>query len=227
MKNLYLVILALIILTSCERQPSASFFTSEIEVYVGEDVYFTNNSLDAKYFDWNFGDGTFSNAANPVHSWNTPGVYSVELIASSKSYSDKAYQDITVIFPTTLEIEVLEYYDEYPIEDASVILYPTYQDWLDETNMLVEGFTDQDGIVVFSNLESKRYYVDVWEANHDNYTLADEDIGFIETEILLAGEVNYFLAWVDYYETLKSKSTKRDRSLRMVPRGRIASEKSK
>lgn len=228
MKRSYIIILiATIALISCEKQPVASFFSSEIEVFVNDDIFFTNNSLDAKYFEWDFGDGTYSNSTNPVHSWAASGVYSVALTASSNSYSDVSYQEITVLFPTTLEIEVLEYYDEYPVENASVILYPTYQDWLDETNMLVEGFTNSNGIVTFSNLESKRYYVDVWEANHDNYTLADEDVGFIETDILVEGEVNYFLAWVDYYETLKSKSTKRDRTLRMVPRGRTISDKLK
>ena len=130
MKRSYIIlIIAATVLTSCERQPVASFFSSELDVYVNEDVFFTNNSLDAKYFEWDFGDGTFSNATNPVHSWAASGVYSVALTASSNSYSDVSYQEITVLFPTTLEIEVLEYYDEYPVENASVILYPTYQDW--------------------------------------------------------------------------------------------------
>ena len=228
MKRFYIVLLvALIVFTSCEKKPVASFFSSEIDVYVNEDVFFTNTSIDAKYFEWDFGDGTYSNATNPVHKWQASGIYTVVLTASSNKYTDKAYQDISVTFPTTLEIEVLEYYEEYPVENASVILYPTYDDWLDETNMLVEGFTNANGKVVFSNLEPKRYYVDVWEANHDNYTLAEEDVGFIETDILVEGEINRFIAWVDYYDSLKSKTLKRDRSLRMEPKDRKVSDKLK
>ena len=59
MKSLYIVLLvALVVFTSCEKHPIASFYSSEIDVYVNEDVFFTNTSIDAKYFEWEFGDGT-------------------------------------------------------------------------------------------------------------------------------------------------------------------------
>ena len=37
------------------------------------------------------------------------------------------------------------------------------------------------GKTVFADLKNIVYYVDVWEENHDNYTLKDEDVGFIRT----------------------------------------------
>lgn len=221
-KILYISLVLSVILFSCDRVPIAGFFASEVEVYVGEDIFFTNNSLDTYCYEWDFGDGSFSTVVNPVHAYLTSGEYTVVLTAfSRKGRIDKAYQTIEVLYPTTLEIEVLEYYDEYPVENASVILYPTYEDWLDETNMLVEGFTNANGKVVFSFLETKRYYIDVWENNHNNYTLADEDVGFIETDILIPGEINYFIAYVDYFSSKKSLS-KRDRSVKLEPKGRKA-----
>lgn len=222
MKNRYfMAMVVFIIFISCERQPNSSFFSSEIEIRVNDDVYFTNTSLDAAYYEWDFDDGTFSRAINPVHSWENPGVYTVNLTSYSDKYMDRSYQEITVLPTTDLEIEVLEYYDKYPVANASVILYGSYQDWLDENNMLIEGFTDANGIVVFTSLDIKRYYVDVWEENHNNYTLAEEDPGFIETDILADGRVNYFTAWVDYTGSLKS-STGRDRTLLLEKRGRQA-----
>ena len=45
---------------------------------------FTNNSsLDAVYFDWNFGDGTTSNIKNPSHLFSNNGVYSITLVSKN------------------------------------------------------------------------------------------------------------------------------------------------
>lgn len=218
MKKITIILATILfILGSCTKEvvlirPEAGFYASEIEVELGEVIYFTNNSLDAVYFEWNFGDGTFSNAVNPSHIYNSSGTYTVTLTAYSvDDLIDEAYQTITVLFPTTLEIEVLEYYDEYPVANASVILYPTFNDWFAEENMIIEGFTNQNGKVVFTGLGPFVYYVDVWEANHDNYTLADEDIGWIRTQQLIPNEINRFIAWVDYYPDGK-KGGERDRN---------------
>jgi hypothetical protein len=111
--------------------------------------------------------------------------------------TDEASITIDVKIPTLLEIEVLEYYEEYPVAGASVIVYPTLTDWENETNYVNEGFTDADGKVVFSDLDNIVYYVDVWEATHDNYTLKEEDIGFIRTPEIMPNKINRFIAYVD------------------------------
>ena len=100
------------------------------------------------------------------------------LSAYSKSGNvDRAYADIEVLSPTMLEVEVLEWYDEYPVQGASVILYPTETDWDNETNAIVEGFTNSSGKVIFTNLGPYVYYIDVWHETHNNYTLRDEENG--------------------------------------------------
>ena len=226
MKRTALILLVLpLILTSCRIEPVAGFFTSEVNVEVGDEVYFTNNSLDARHFEWDFGDGTSSTDINPIHVYTASGTYTVTLSAISKrNYIDRAYQDITVLFPTTLEIEVLEYYDEYPVENASVILFPTYDDWLAETNMIIEGFTNTNGIVIFSRMDPAIYYVDVWEQNHNNYTLADDDIDWIRIPQLEPNEINSFVAWVDY---VSSKSGGRNRQLKIKKLERNYTDKKK
>jgi len=210
MKKIFLLILAVpFFFTGCRIEPYANFHVSKVIVDVGEVIYFTNTSFDASYFEWDFGDGTISYILDPVHVYSATGTYTVTLTAISRDdIIDRSFQTITVLFPTILELTVLEYYDEYPVANASILLYPSYDDWLDETNYLPEGFTNQNGNVIFSNLEAIRYYVDVWEANHDNYTLADEDIGFIKTHRLYKNEINYFTAWVDYYPDKKSSRNK-------------------
>lgn len=43
------------------------------------DASFSNTTADAVSWFWNFGDGTFSNNQNPIHTYAAPGVYSVAL----------------------------------------------------------------------------------------------------------------------------------------------------
>jgi len=198
------------IFTGCVMEPYADFVASESVVSPGEIIYFTNRSYDASGFEWDFDDGYYSSNFNVSHFYDEPGLYNVKLTAFGKdNRTDRAFIMIEVL-STDLEITVKEWYDEYPVKDASVILYPSIEDWEDQTNDLIEGFTDINGRVLFTNLESgRRYYVDVWETNHDNYTLAAEDASWITTDRLTFGEVNYFTAWVDYYSSGKKSLTDR------------------
>lgn len=206
---------ALMMLNSCDLQPESHFFADKIKADVGEVVFFFNRSYNATDYEWDFGDGTFSNAYEPSHAYNGSGIFTVILTAYSKSGSiDKSYLDIEVLSPTMLEIEVLEYYDQYPVSGASVILYPTEIDWDNETNAIVEGFTNASGKVVFTNLQPRVYFVDVWHSTHNNYTLRDEDTGFIMTDRLERNQLNKFIAWVDYTDT--KGTTTRDRK-QLVP----------
>jgi len=203
-KLFYLLFLLPLIMISCESEPEAYFTVDEIDTEVGQKLLFTNESQNADVFEWDFGDGTMSYDVNPVHIYNSTGTFEVVLVARSGNGNESSASiSITVRIPTLLEIEVLEYYDEYVVPDASVILYPTSVDWDAQTNMIYEGFTDEDGKVVFSNLEPYIHYVDVWEQNHDNYTLRDDDIGFIRTPEILPHKINRFIAWVDYVEHAK------------------------
>jgi len=223
----YLIMILPVILLSCESNPVAKFAVDTTAPVVGQDVYFTNESDNATRFEWDFGDGYISSEPDPVHYYTASGSYEAELTAFSKSgLSDKSYITIDVQIPTLLEIEVVEWYDEYVVENASVRLYSTLVDWENEDNMESEGFTDENGIVVFSHLGPYVYYVDVWEQNHDNYQLAAEDVGFIRTGEIRPHRINRFVAWVDYFETTKSDGT-HDRTMVIKKLERKAEDKSR
>ncbi|UCG27815.1 MAG: PKD domain-containing protein [Bacteroidales bacterium] len=198
-------------LFSCKKEPVAGFYASDTEVDIQEFIHFTNNSRDARYYDWDFGDGTSSTDVHPSHKYEASGDYTVTLTAISEdNLVDRAFMDIEVFFPP-LEIRVLEWYDEYPVEGASVWLYATYEDWLthSDATILAEGYTDSEGWVIFTDVGPYIYYVDVWEEYHDNYTLASENINFIRTPQLVNDDFNVFIAWVDYYPDGK-KGEERD-----------------
>lgn len=44
-------------------------------------ISFTNTSINALQFEWDFGDGTGSTLANPTHTWTLPGTYTVRMIS--------------------------------------------------------------------------------------------------------------------------------------------------
>jgi len=210
-------ILVLMVITSCTRDPFADFSVSSFEIEIGGIIYFTNYSMDADYYEWDFGDGYISYAYNPSHIYTVSGTFTVTLTAFSGSRAcDRAYMTIRVLPPTSLEIIVLEYYDEYAVPDASVILYNTLDDWWDEVYPVEERFTDRDGIVFFPELYPQRYYVDVWEEYHNNWVLAEEDVGWIETDWLIPNEVNYFIAWVDYFESVKKSDGRPEKNIRIL-----------
>jgi hypothetical protein len=201
-RMIFLTAVAAIMLNSCDFQPDAFFYADKLTAEIGEEVFFTNGSHNANDFEWDFGDGTWSDAFEVVHSYAASGTYTVVLSAFSSSGDvDRAYTEIEVLSPTMLEVEVLEWYDQYPVQGASVILYPTETDWDNETNAIVEGFTNSAGKVIFTDLGPYVYYIDVWQANHNNYTLRDEDVNFIRTDQLYKNELNQFIAWVDYTGT--------------------------
>jgi len=199
MKRLIYIILFLpFILISCDKTPESLFSADLTEPEVGQSVLFNNNSHHGERFEWDFGDGYTSNERNPVHVFLATGSFEVTLTAFSKGgLSDKSSLMITVLVPTLLQIEVREYFSNDLIPGASIILYPSISDWDAQTNSVMEAFTDADGVAVFANLDPFVYYVDVWEATHDNYTLRTEDVGFVTTPGVLTHKITSFIAYVD------------------------------
>jgi PKD repeat protein len=80
--------------------PVAAFsFTPEIGAAPFE-VQFSNTSLFADGFNWNFGDGNSSNELSPVHIFQNNGNYEVELIVYSvMGCSDSTQQNLQVASP--------------------------------------------------------------------------------------------------------------------------------
>lgn len=229
-RTIFFSLLTSVFLISCEKTPVAQFHTDTVEPEVGHNVMFTNDSQNATKFEWDFGDGFISNEANPGHVFNVTGPFVVTLTAISKSgLEDKATLSLKVMVPTLLNIEVLDYWTESPVADASVYLYTLMTDWdVHNDKRIAEGFTDSNGVIVFANLDPKEYFVDVWSASYDNYTLRNELNGvdlYIRTPVILQHQINKFTAWVDYYGAKGSDDKRGTRSLIIKKFERKVSEK--
>ncbi|MBI3500792.1 MAG: PKD domain-containing protein [Bacteroidetes bacterium] len=72
----------------------------------GDTAYFTNNSLAACYYTWNFGDGNNSSAQNPIHTYSANGTYSVCLtVYSCDSCQSIFCKDVSILVLGTNEAE--------------------------------------------------------------------------------------------------------------------------
>ncbi len=211
MKKLYYILPVLVlVLVSCERDPYADFIVSAHRVEVFETVYFTNTSSDdAEYFEWDFGDGTWSDAINVSHYYDQAGLYTVTLSAYSGTHLVSRVSREIEVTTTALTVIVEEYYDHYRVPGASVILYPTLDDWDFQSNAVVEGTTDANGVVTFENLNPVLYYLDIWHPSHNNYALAAEDAGWITAGPLVKGGEIEFVAYVDYVGTVSRADGKK------------------
>lgn len=222
MKKFGFIILGLaLILTSCDvRRPRADFEPTKYVVEPYEEIVFQNYSSYADIYDWDFGDGYYSSVEEPAHYFTRPGKYTVQLTAVNGDYEDVCYVDIEVV-GATLDVQVLEYYDEYAISGAKVILYRTYADWLDQRNPLIEAFTNADGIAIIDYLDPGYYYMDIWERNHNNEQLGIRDPANVRTLPLIMGRVTQMTTYVDYVpssSSLKSRPVERQKNANYEPK---------
>jgi len=94
-----IAIVALLGFSSCQKKPMACFDASPTTISAGQSVSFTSAcSMDAHHYEWEFGDRGTSMDANPTHTYNTAGSYTVKLKTMSKNSKkmDETSKTITV-----------------------------------------------------------------------------------------------------------------------------------
>jgi PKD repeat protein len=211
MKRFLLIISSLaLLLAGCHPDPNASFIVSSHRVQVYESVDFTNTSTDIpNHCEWDFGDGTFATAINVTHYYEHAGLYTVTLRLYDHSMIASEASTTIEVVTTALTVIVKEYGTDRLISNASVILYPTQDDWVYENNAIVEGTTDNEGVVVFEDLDPVIYFVDVWHEEYNNYELANENVAWIMTDQLEPDAMTEFVAYVDYVGQAKRMDGKK------------------
>jgi PKD repeat protein len=74
--------------------PNATF--SSTNVCLGDVMNFTNSSTGATGYNWTFGDGGTSTAANPSHTYASANTFIVTMIATNGFCTDTAIQNVVV-----------------------------------------------------------------------------------------------------------------------------------
>lgn len=91
--------------------PVADFSVTPIKICIGQSVTVTNNSTGANSYEWQWGDGNTSTFAGGQHTYNSPGLYTITLIAKKVDPSgficyDTASHVITVVNKIPAQITV-------------------------------------------------------------------------------------------------------------------------
>lgn len=76
--------------------PTARFSFTGNNQYAPATVSFTNQSLNATSYLWNFGDGATSSSTNPTHTYAAGGNYNVTLTAMNSNGNDQTTHTVTV-----------------------------------------------------------------------------------------------------------------------------------
>jgi PKD repeat protein len=221
----FLTILPLLslIVISCNREPFAEATVDINNPYVGEYVRFTSYSTNTDYVEWDMDDGVMYSTPVVDHYFVDPGPYDVTLRAfGTKGGVSTAMIPMDVI-GAELTVVVTLYDNEALLPGASVLLYPTLTDWDEQTNAVLnpvdgtvyELFTDSYGECTFEGLSYQNYYVDVWEANYNNWDLGSQDEGWIETP-MLEGAFYWTFEAVVTYDPSRKKSAATERPRRSL-----------
>jgi gliding motility-associated-like protein len=124
-----------------------------------------NNSTDANSYSWDFGDGTTSSIANPIHEYpSSPGTYTIMLAANNASNCpDTAY--LTVVIEDQLIFHVPNsftpdgdefnnmfepvFYSGFDPQSYTLLIYDRWGEILFESHNVDQGWngTYRDGLV--------------------------------------------------------------------------------
>jgi PKD repeat protein len=96
-KNLLLLFCLPLFFISCGKKPEANFTWSPTNPKAGVEMQFTNTSIDAKKYDWNFGDMSVGKEKDPKHTYSNAGDYIIDLNAHNGLSSDVKTVTITVV----------------------------------------------------------------------------------------------------------------------------------
>ena len=99
MKSVIYIVLLLMLIACAEESTafnSCFEYSPESLIKIGDTVFFENCSQGANSYLWDFGDGTNSTLANPIHVYKTPGSFKVNLEANSSNGSSVNTQYVLI-----------------------------------------------------------------------------------------------------------------------------------
>lgn len=103
----------------------------------GLSVDFTDQSIGASNWHWNFGDGQSSGIQNPHHTFETSGKYNVCLIAENPCESDTICKEVEVCTPVSASFEYTIHDNQSVVfQDASMNAVHWFWDFGDGENSL-------------------------------------------------------------------------------------------
>tara|TARA_R110002051_G_scaffold325766_1_gene430986 strand:+ start:24652 stop:26610 length:1959 start_codon:yes stop_codon:yes gene_type:complete len=177
--------------------PSAGFSVAQSEVDYLE-YTFTNSSVNATTYEWNFGDGNTSTEESPTHTYSEAAEYTVTLTSSNDSnLSTELSKTINILAPVTAaftsEIDPNDYrtfnFTDASI-DAEMLLWEfgdgyqftgmnpshTYEaDGIYEVSLTAYSITGNSHVATEQLVVSEGFVVQVLNGTFDEYTVNTGD----------------------------------------------------
>jgi PKD repeat protein len=145
---------------SCEKVPETDFSYTPMEnPEAGDTIHFQNITTEATSYSWTFGDGGTSVAENPSHIYAEAGNFDVNLTASNDAGDQTKSLTLTIHDPTILGFYISDSTGVILLEGAEVWLYDNQTAWNNIEEPMRFGLTDDQGKVLFNNLEPVVYYI--------------------------------------------------------------------
>ena len=95
--QLSILLAVTLLVAGCTKEPPVAKFSIDKTTFKAEEkLTFTNESVNAETYAWDFGDGKKSTDLNPVHTYTSSGDFTIKLVATGKGGVDSIAQVINV-----------------------------------------------------------------------------------------------------------------------------------
>jgi PKD repeat protein len=151
--------------------PSADFSGDPVQGYAPLTVTFSDKSTNVPlYWSWNFGDGQSSNEKNPVHTYQSPGMYTVLLTAENRYGGNSITKSNYVTVNPASSIPVVDF--TAAITTGYAPLQVEFSDLSTGGIIISRGWTfDRNGIPVSETTPGQKIVHTFTEAGQYNVTL--------------------------------------------------------
>ncbi len=157
-------------------------FTTQTEAKVGNSIEFNNCSLNATRFLWDFGDGKFSTARVPTHTFVKQGDFKITLLAGNDINNDgilseldhpDSLSEVLKVLPNRISMDLLikdatswsmSNNELAPVEEAGIKLYKN-QSSIDSGIADFTAKSDINGKAILYDLEAGDYFLSVEKGN--------------------------------------------------------------
>jgi PKD repeat protein len=188
------VLIAGLLLCACDGLPKPGFsWYPEHNLESGDSIRFFNESRRTESVVWDFGDGIRSQEEEPVHVYDSAGIFMVSLTALNDNGENTLVRDLTINEATVLGFLVSDSTGTLPLQGAEVWLYDNALDRDSLRKPLFRGVTGSEGSVQFRNMDPKTYHVWVADSLPQGVWAYR---GF--TDKLVAHEVNFYTISCDW-----------------------------
>lgn len=155
-----ILILSALLLTNCQKPPVPEFsYSPSVNPEAGDSIFFTNESIEALTYEWNFGNNSTSSDENPFTIYKESGEVEVTLTATNDAGSESISKAITINDPTVLAFFVYAEEDTSILSGCELWVYTNEADYNQFAEPQFFEISDDEGIAVFMNMEPQEYYV--------------------------------------------------------------------